>query len=553
MSCVSNALERNGFSRPGPVVVVVMDGIGIGAGDAGDAVHRARTPVLDRIWRENPTLQLKAHGTAVGMPSDSDMGNSEVGHNALGAGRIFPQGATLVAEAIKSGRLFKGTVWEESVRQVNSGGTLHLIGLLSDGNVHSHTDHLFALIDNAAVAGVRCLRVHVLLDGRDVDPQSAHIYVDQLEQKLAEAGSERDYRIASGGGRMRVTMDRYGADWSMVELGWDTHVLGKGPKFESAQAAIRTYRSENPAVSDQYLGAFVIADVNGDPVGPIVDGDAVILFNFRGDRAIEIAEAFTGEHFSAFERGVVPKVSFAGMTQYDGDRRIPKRYLVDPPRITGGLGERLAEARVRQFACSETQKYGHVTYFWNGNRSGKFSDTYEHYVEISSDSVPFEQRPWMKAAEITDVTIGVLQSVNDRPEFLRINYPNGDMVGHTGDLEAATIAVEATDLSLGRLLRVIDSVGGVALVTADHGNADQMFQLDSTGRIRRDADGQPLLMTSHTLNPVPFTIYDPAFSGEYRLSEVAAPGLSHVAATALWLLGFHAPDNFDRPLIAASS
>ena len=545
-------LDKNGFlPRPGPVLVVVMDGVGLGAPDEGNAVHLARTPVLSRLWSDCPFVRLMAHGIAVGLPSDKDMGNSEVGHNAIGAGKVYAQGARLVNQAIESGSLFSGEVWRDLVGNCQQHDTpMHFIGLLSDGNVHSHIDQLIALIRRCDAEGLRAVRVHPLLDGRDVPETSALGYFDALEDLLASinAGEGRDYRVASGGGRMVVTMDRYDANWSIVERGWKAHVLGQGRPFGSAREAIETYRREDPELTDQFLPEFVIVDGDG-PVGTIEDNHSVVLFNFRGDRAIEISRAFDAEQLPHFDRVRRPRVRYAGMMQYDGDLLIPESFLVTPPNIERTMGELLARNGVPQLACSETQKYGHVTYFWNGNRGGKFDDELETYIEIKSDLVPFEQRPWMKAAEITDATIEALRS--GRYPFARINYANGDMVGHTGDREAAILGVQTVDLCLGRLLAALRKLNGVALVTADHGNSDQMYEVDKkTGQFKLGDSGKPQSKTAHTLNPVPLSIVDAGFGGEYELDPtVETPRLSNIAATALQLLGYKTPEGFDASLI----
>lgn len=531
----------------GPVVIVVMDGVGVAPESDGNACTLARTPTLDWLRQHTPHTTLRAHGTAVGLPSDEDMGNSEVGHNALGAGRVFDQGAKLVNAAIESGALFRGHAWQELVARVRERkSTLHFIGLLSDGNVHSHEQHLFALLDAAAREGIERARVHPLLDGRDVPETSALEYVDKLEAKLsALRSSARDYRVASGGGRMKVTMDRYEADWAMVERGWKLHVRGEGQGFSSLRAAVEGLRAQEPGVSDQNLPGFVIVE-NGAPVGPVRDGDAVVFFNFRGDRAIEITRAFEQEHFAAFDRGPRPDVLYAGMMQYDGDLRLPSRFLVSPPEIDRTLSEHLADNGVTQLACSETQKFGHVTYFWNGNRSTALAG--ETWVEIESDSRPFQERPWMKAAEITDRVIDELRT--GRHRHARINYANGDMVGHTGVRDAAVLAVESVDLSLARLLPVIHAMKGALIVTADHGNADEMFELDKKSRQPLlDKSGRPRPKTSHTLNPVPFFVYAPDHTLAID-SSVATPGLANVAATTLQLLGFEAPEGYLHSLLA---
>lgn len=542
---------KNFAGTNGPVLTIVMDGIGLAPAGEGNAVSNAYTPTLDRLWRDYPHLTLRAHGTAVGLPSDDDMGNSEVGHNALGAGQIFSQGAKLVTESIEKGRMFSSETWRNLIDNVKKNrSTLHFIGLFSDGNVHSHIDHLKAMIERAKIEGIGRVRIHILLDGRDVGETSALEYIDPFEKFLAGLlSSEFDVKIASGGGRMNITMDRYEANWGMVERGWRCHVLGEGRQFASAREAVLAYRAEAP-VLDQDLPAFVIAE-DGKPVGTINDGDSVVFFNFRGDRAIEITKAFEGgDVFDKFDRVRVPKVYYAGMLEYDGDLHIPKHYLVSPPEISNTMGEYLARTGIRSYAISETQKYGHVTYFWNGNRSGKFDEKLETYVEIPSDIVPFEQRPWMKCAEITDALIEALRS--RKYDYYRVNFPNGDMVGHTGNYLATRCGVEALDLQLKRILDVIDEVGGVAVITADHGNADEMFEVDKkTHKIKYNPDGTPKAKTSHTLNRVPCIIYDHQNPDKYTLKEDKDGkfGLANIAATMVNLMGYEAPPMWCESLI----
>ncbi|MBP7175767.1 MAG: 2,3-bisphosphoglycerate-independent phosphoglycerate mutase [Thermoclostridium sp.] len=530
----------------GPVVVVVMDGVGISEKTEGNAVFHAYTPYLDSLFQNYPNTLLKAHGTAVGLPSDDDMGNSEVGHNAIGSGQVYSQGAKLVTEAIRTGKMFEGKSWKDlsdNVKEHQS--TLHFLGLFSDGNVHSHIDHLKAMILKARDEGIAKVRVHILLDGRDVGETSALEYVQPFEAFLTELRSSSfDVQIASGGGRMKVTMDRYEANWSMVEIGWKTHVLGEGRIFSSAEEAIETYRAEQPVI-DQDLPAFVIGE-NGQPIGTIHDHDSVVFFNFRGDRAIEISKAFEDMDFNKFDRKRLPKVVYAGMLEYDGDLHIPKRYLVSPPEIRNTLCEYLTKTGVTQLAISETQKYGHVTYFWNGNRSGKFNDVLETYIEVPSDIIPFEQRPWMKAAEITDKMIAELRTGKYR--FARVNFANGDMVGHTGNFLAARIAVETVDLCLKRLLPVIDELGGMAIITADHGNADEMFELDKNGKPKKNEKGGFKAKTSHTLNKVPLIVYDNQHKNAYSLKD-GEFGLANIASTVVNLLGFEAPEVWEETMI----
>ena len=549
-----NQLQKlNNFKGvQGPVLTIVMDGVGLAPDTISNAVAGAYTPTLDALMSKYPMVSLKAHGVAVGLPSDDDMGNSEVGHNALGAGQVFAQGAKLVSNSIESGKMFASATWQELIANVKANGsTLHFMGLFSDGNVHSHIDHLKAMIKQAKTDGVATVRVHILLDGRDVGETSAPDYILPFEDFLASLNDNAfDAKIASGGGRMTVTMDRYEANWSMVEKGWHTHVLGDGRQFASAIEAYNTLRAETGKI-DQDIDPFVIAE-NGKPVGTIEDGDSVIFYNFRGDRAIEISKTFdTAEgEFDKFDRVRYPKVVYAGMLEYDGDLHIPSKYLVNPPEISNTMGEYLANTGVAQYAISETQKFGHVTYFWNGNKSGKFSEELETYVEIPSDVVPFEQRPWMKCAEITDEMISALRE--GKYTYYRVNFPNGDMVGHTGSLAATRCSMEALDLQLARILKVVDELGGVALITADHGNADEMYEMDKkSGQPKADKNGNFKAKTSHTLNPVPCIIYDNTDAKNYYTvkEDNGTFGLSNVAATMVNLMGYQAPDMWNESII----
>jgi len=529
--------------RRGPVVLMILDGVGIGKYAQGDAVLDSPTPFLHKLMKDLPFTTLKAHGTAVGLPSDEDMGNSEVGHNAMGCGRVFAQGAKLVTEAISSGKMFEGETWKKVIETAKKGGTLHFLGLFSDGNVHSNIAHLKGMLEHAKAAGVSKVRIHILLDGRDVPETSALDYIDPFEAYLKTLGP--DFKIASGGGRMVVTMDRYNANWDMVRKGWETHIQGKGRFFKNAHDAVVTLRNETKAI-DQDLPPFVISEDGSTPVGPVKDGDAVVFFNFRGDRAIEISQTFDqGAEFDHFDRGVKPNVFYAGMMEYDGDLHIPSHYLVNPPEISRTLAEFLSNSGVRQFAISETQKYGHVTYFFNGNRSGKFAT--EVYKLIPSDIVPFEQRPWMKCAEITDEVCKAVESGSF--DFIRLNYPNGDMVGHTGVYQAVQVAMGAVDICLQRVYESIQKTGGVLLVTADHGNADDMYEHNKKGEVKYDASGAPCRKTAHSLNPVPCIVYDPESKGEYSSELRPGLGISSMAATVIEMLGYQAPADYDPAVI----
>ncbi len=516
-----------------PIVLVIMDGVGKGDGGSGDAVVMAKTPTLDHLLSTCPHTYLKAHGTAVGLPSDEDMGNSEVGHNALGCGQVYSQGAKLVGESIENGSLFASATWKELVANAE-GKAMHFMGLLSDGNVHSNISHLIALLKQAKAEGVKKAYCHILLDGRDVPATSALEYVGQLEDVLAQLRDEdHDYAIASGGGRMQVTMDRYEANWGMVEKGWQTHVLGQGRMFGSAAEAIETYRAETGCI-DQDLPAFVVAR-DGAPVAKIANGDSVILFNFRGDRAQEISLAFDRKNFDKFDRPGYTGVKFAGMLPYDADENIPQHYLLQPPVIKNTLTEVLCQAGIHEYAVSETQKYGHVTYFWNGNRSGKVDENLEVYEEIPSDVIPFEQAPAMKSREITEKMVEAMAS--GKFQFLRCNFPNGDMVGHTGVMEAVVYAMECVDNGLKAIIEAADKYGYTVLITADHGNADQMTETKK---------GKTSVRTAHSLNTVPFIIYDKDKTWEVK---DGAYGLANVAPTVVKMMGLTAPCCWEDSII----
>ena len=542
------ASKKNGkITRKGPVVLVIMDGVGFGKYSDGDAVARAMTKSLDGLYKDYPWTKLKAHGLAVGLPSDADMGNSEVGHNAMGCGRVFAQGAALVSNSIKSGDMFKGATWVKLIENCKkNSSTLHFIGLLSDGNVHSHIDHLKAMVKEAKQEGVKKVRIHALLDGRDVGEMSALEYFDPFVEYLESLNDASfDAQIASGGGRMVITMDRYNANWDMVRKGWETHVLGEGRQFASAHEAIETLRAETGAI-DQDLPPFVIAK-DGKPVGTIEDNDSVILFNFRGDRALEITKAFEAEDLKEFDRKRKPNVEYAGMMEYDGDLHVPAQYLVSPPSIDRTMAEYLCATGLKQFSISETQKFGHVTYFFNGNKTGKFNEELEEYVEIPSDIVPFEERPWMKCAEIADRVIKEVES--GKWDLIKLNFPNGDMVGHTGVFEAVVCSMEAMDLQIGRIWDAIKKAGGVMVVTADHGNADDMYEHGKDGSLKLKKDGEPKSKTSHSLNPVPCIICDSAYNGEYSKELKSGLGISSIPATLMNLLGYDAPEDYDPSVI----
>ena len=533
------------------VAMVVLDGWGEAKPNQYNCISVADTPTMDSLKKGAPEKWrlVRAHGTAVGLPTEDDMGNSEVGHNALGAGRIFAQGAKLCDLALESGKIYDGEGFKY-IKESFESGTLHLIGLLSDGGVHSRIDQVQLLLKGATERGAKRIRLHVLTDGRDVLDGSSVGFVETLENDLSNLREKGiDAQIASGGGRMYVTMDRYENDWEVVKRGWDAQVLGEAPhKFKNALEAVKTLRAE-PKANDQYLPPFVIVDDNGKAVGPIVDGDAVVTFNFRADRMVMAAKAFEYESFDNFDRVRVPKIRYAGMLQYDGELKLPSRYLVSPPEIERTSGEYLTHNGVRTFACSETVKFGHVTFFWNGNRSGYFNSEMEEYVEVPSDSgITFNVKPNMKAVEIAEKASDAILS--RKFHQVRVNLPNSDMVGHTGDIKATIVACKAADEAVKMILDAIEQVGGIYVVTADHGNAEDMVKRNKKGEPLLDKNGNIQILTSHTLEPVPIAIGGPGLLPGVRYrKDVPDGGLANVAATVMNLHGFVAPSDYETTLI----
>ena len=506
----------------GPVVLAILDGVGLAPDGPGNAVSRAKTPFLGRAAKEYLHIALDASGEAVGL-TPGQMGNSEVGHTTMGSGQISKYGISLINSAFDSGEVFNSEAWRMATTKGLNGGTLHFAGIFSDGGVHSHMAHLEQMISRAYNEGVRKMRVHAVFDGRDVDPFSAKIYIQRFEN-FARNFNDADIKIASGGGRMVCVSDRYENDWEMVKRGFDMMVHGEADYyFRTPEEALQILRRINPDVQDQYLPPFVIVDDMDKPVGMVEKGDALIYFDFRADRAIEIAQAFTYWDFPYFDRGDYKPddVYFVGMTEYNSDTHVPEHRLVQPASVMGTLNKFLEARGVSQLAVSETVKFGHITYYFNGCSYEKAKG--EEFIEIDSDTEPFETRPWMKSAEITDTVIKNLNSY----KFIRLNYPGGDMVGHTADMEATIFAMEAIDLSLRRLADEIDKIGGVLIIVADHGNAEELL----------DADGNK--KTAHTLNQVPCIIYDNTDNRErYKKSDMINPGLSNLAATIAVLAGY---------------
>ena len=541
------------LSYDGPVVLAILDGVGLALDGPGNAVSKARTPFLGMASREYFHASLAASGEAVGLLS-GQMGNSEVGHNTMGAGRKIKYGIARVEEAFSSGAVFESNAWKEAVRRVSNNrdkfdnssevwynenigsATLHFAGIFSDGGVHSHISHLERMIERAYQEGVRRMRIHAVFDGRDVSPHSEPKFIRRFEDFVRKY-EDADIRIASGGGRMTTVADRYENDWSVVERGWKMMVNGEAKYyFESAEEGIAMLRQNNPGIQDQDLPAFVIVNEENEPIGKIQKGDSLIYFDFRADRAIEIAMAFTYYDFPYFSRGNYSPddVYFVGMTEYNSDTHVPEHRLIEPVQINDTLNRFLGSRGISELAISETVKFGHVTYYFNGNSYMKAPG--EEHIEINSDTEAFETRPWMKTAEITDEVIKNLSSY----KFVRLNYPGGDMVGHTADMEATIIAIEAIDISLARIAKEVDKLGGVLVIVADHGNAEEL--LDRNGAKK----------TSHTTNRVPFIIYDNTNNRiKYSFNANENPGLSNLAATIAVLLGQNDyPESWERPLIS---
>lgn len=531
----------------GPIVLAVLDGVGLRREITGNAVKQAHTEFLNYAVENYKTTALAASGEAVGIMPD-DMGNSEVGHNAIGSGQIIKQGIAQINDAINTGAIWESESWKELIdRLKENDATLHFSGIFSDGNVHSSIFHLERMIDQAHAEGVKHIRIHLVLDGRDTPPQSALKYVAELEAFIAAYTDHPDYRIASGGGRMVFVADRYENDWDVVKAGWDAIVNGEAPHhFSSATAAINAFREKDPTVQDQYIPPFVVVE-NDQPVGIVKDGDCFVYYDFRADRAIEIAQAFTYDDFPHFDRryhdqdGNIhngkPDVFFVGLTEYNSDLHVPEHRLVDPVKIESPLNEFLSERDIPQLAVSETVKFGHITYYFNGNSYEKTPK--EEHIEIPSDTQPFDTRPWMKSAETADAVIENMEKYR----FVRVNFPGGDMVGHFAELEPTITAIEAIDIQLARIAKEIDRLGGALIITADHGNAEEL--IDEEGHSK----------TAHSTNPVPFIIYDNTENKNlYDLAKVQDAGLSNIAATIALMLGQNDyPEIWREPLIADAS
>jgi 2,3-bisphosphoglycerate-independent phosphoglycerate mutase len=491
-----------------PVAIIIMDGFGISSEAKGNAVAHAKKPHLEKIWQNYPTTTIASSGLAVGLPR-GQMGNSEVGHLNLGGGRIVYQDYTRISLAVEKGTLSENTVLQEAMAAAKE-GKLHLLGLLSDGGVHSHIDHLFSLLNMAKEMDLAKVYVHAILDGRDVPPKSALSYFQSLEARMRQLGVGR---VATVSGRY-YTMDR-DRRWERVEMAYRCLTEGQGYEASSAKAAVEA--SYLRGESDEFLKPTVV-----DPSGLVEDGDSVIFFNFRPDRAREITRVFVDSGFGEFSRKLL-SVRFTCMTQYDATLDIPVAF--PPHNLSDTLGEVVARAGLSQLRIAETEKYAHVTYFFNGGRETPNSG--EDRVLVPSPKVAtYDLKPEMSAYEVTDRAVERIES--GKYDLVVLNFANPDMVGHTGNFEAAVSAVEAVDSCVGRVVDAVLRQGGAVLLTADHGNAERM---------QDETTGQP--HTAHTVNPVPFSlIIDDGKT--YRLRDDGI--LADVAPTALQLLGIAKPE-----------
>ncbi len=494
---------------------MILDGWGINPDSASNAVALANTPNLSGYLRDFPHTQIRTSGMAVGLP-DGQMGNSEVGHLNIGAGRVVYQDLTRITKSIQDGDFFTNPVFLDCINRVKStGGSLHLMGLLSDGGVHSHNTHLYALVELAKQEGLNKVFIHCLLDGRDTPPQSAATYLEELEAELTKIGCGR---VATLMGRF-YAMDRDNR-WERVEKAYNAMVLGEGDPCASSSEAIQ--KSYGAGVNDEFVLPAVIGEA-GNPPAAIDDGDGVIFFNFRSDRAREITRALTFEHFEGFARKRVPKLaSFVCMSEYDATFGLPIAY--EQQQLDKILGEVISGAGLRQLRIAETEKYAHVTFFFNGGVEAPFSNEDRALIPSPKEVATYDQKPEMSAFLVADELINRLDQ--DLYDVIILNFANCDMVGHTGILPAAIRAVEAVDASAGRVVEKVRQMGGTVLITADHGNAEQMV----------DENGEP--HTAHTCNPVWLILVD-----DKRMDTVLKEGgkLADIAPTMLKLLGMKQP------------
>lgn len=472
------------MSRPKPLALIILDGFGLREDMVGNAVAQANKPNYDKLLYEYPHTSLGASGLSVGLP-DGQMGNSEVGHLNIGAGRVVYQELTRVSKSIREGTFFENEVFLGAIKYAKENNKkLHLYGLLSDGGVHSHIEHLFALLELAKKEGLQEVYVHAFLDGRDVAPDSAINYIKQLQDKMSELGVGK---LATVQGRY-YAMDR-DKRWERTEKAYKAMVYGEGPHYTDPIQAVK--ESYENSVYDEFVMPTVIVDESDKPVGQIETDDAIIFFNFRPDRAIQISQVFTNEDFRGFDRGAMfPKnLYYVCLTQFS--ETIDGYVAYKPTNLDDTFGEILSRNGLKQLRIAETEKYAHVTYFFSGGRDKELKG--EKRILIPSPKVAtYDLKPEMSAYEVTDAVLSEIES--EEQDVIILNFANPDMVGHSGKVEPTIQAIEAVDVNLGKIIDAIHAKGGVALITADHGNSELLI----------DDKGNPV--TSHTTNPVPFII-----------------------------------------------
>ena len=474
------------MNRPKPLMLIILDGWGIDSHNKGNAVHRALTPNLDALIDLYPSCRLQCSGEAVGLPKGI-MGNSEVGHLNIGAGRIVYQDLLRIDNAIADGSFHENTVLKATISKVlQKGSTLHLIGLVSDGGVHSQLTHLMALMDMARQSGLNKVAVHAILDGRDTPPESGAGYLAQLQQYIAERGTGK---IATVCGRY-YAMDRDNR-WNRIEKAYRLYVHGEGHKSQDPVKAVNNSYLKNK--TDEFLEPIVVTDSDGVPVKPVSDDDGIIFFNFRADRAREITRALTLANFDGFQRDSLPKLcDYVCMTLYDEKFSLPVAF--SPIHLEEILGEIISREGLRQLRIAETEKYAHVTYFFNGGQEKPYPQEDRCLIPSPREIATYDLKPEMSAELVTNEVLEKLEF--DQYDVIIMNYANMDMVGHTGELPAAIKACETVDRCIGRIIEKLKTIGGIALITADHGNSEKM--LDDKGHVH----------TAHTLNPVPFILVD---------------------------------------------
>ena len=498
-----------------PVVLIILDGWGINPRTEGNAIALARTPVYDALLREYPNTTLNASGESVGLP-EGQMGNSEVGHLNIGAGRVVYQDLTRIDKSIKDGDFQRNPVLLECMQKTRqASGRLHLMGLLSDGGVHSHIHHLFALIDMAKREGVQEVYIHAFLDGRDTPPQSGAGYLRSLQDYLKEEGTGK---IATVSGRY-YAMDRDNR-WERVEKAY--HVMAAGEGVIAIDPAAAIEESYAAGVTDEFVLPTVITDPSGRPLATIRDGDGCLFFNFRADRARELTAALTSAEFSKFPRKVFPSLAaFASLKRYDETMPLPAAFSTT--RLENIFGEVISKAGLRQFRIAETEKYAHVTYFFNGGGERPFPGEDRFLIPSPKEVATYDQKPEMSAYQVTEEL--ELRIRSREYGFILVNYANPDMLGHTGVLDAAIKAVGVIDECLGRALSAVNDVDGVACITSDHGDIEQMIDYNT---------GKP--HTAHTTNLVPFIVR------QKGLRFRQGPGIfADISPTLLELMGIGKP------------